>query len=289
LEDKYVHCVLSAWEGGYRSEPAFHNALHAADITQSVYHALVPLGLGHRLPSSLSLSMIVATMFHDVGHPGVNNTFLVATGDPLALRYNDRGVLENMHCSTGFELLKASGVDFFGALGNEVARSVRKSIVGIVLATDMEHHRAGTAELKDVIERALPWDDAEMQTVVSKQVVHVSDIGSCTRPWETFSRWTDRVMEEFFSQADRERQLNLSFAGGLSRGHTNLDRNKPFNVPLFQLGFVKNVYVPAFNVLCTIPDFDLTCRSLCLEENTRRLTEDGEAYKQKMEQSPGAA
>ncbi len=40
--------------------------------------------------------MLIASVCHDLDHPGVNNKFLVATNSELALLYNDRSVLENV-------------------------------------------------------------------------------------------------------------------------------------------------------------------------------------------------
>jgi len=37
-------------------------------------------------------------MIHDFKHPGVNNKFMVASSDPVAIRYNDAAVLENVRC-----------------------------------------------------------------------------------------------------------------------------------------------------------------------------------------------
>jgi cAMP-specific phosphodiesterase 4 len=46
---------------------------------------------------------------HDLGHPGRNNAFQVATESELALLYNDKSVLEMMHISKAFQLLKEPG------------------------------------------------------------------------------------------------------------------------------------------------------------------------------------
>nr|PIM04100.1 3'5'-cyclic nucleotide phosphodiesterase domain-containing protein [Toxoplasma gondii COUG] len=46
-----------------------------------------------------------AALGHDVGHPGFNNAFLVATNQPIALVYNDHAVLENYHAYITFRTL----------------------------------------------------------------------------------------------------------------------------------------------------------------------------------------
>jgi len=49
-------------------------------------------------------STLVGALAHDVGHPGLNNLFLVKSKHPLALTYNDRSPLENMHASVLYEV-----------------------------------------------------------------------------------------------------------------------------------------------------------------------------------------
>lgn len=279
-----VKQVLLAWEGGYKKEPAYHNAMHAADITQAVFHTLSKVGLAQFIPSLISLSMILATIFHDIGHPGVNNHFLVARGDALAIRYNDNSVLENMHCATGFELMNATGANLLGFLSADDARSARKHMISILFATDMAFHHTCIREVGDVVRRQLPWEDSEMQTVVAKAVVHCCDIGNPTRPWDIFDQWTNLVMEEFFCQADLERQLGLSFAGGLSRGHSPLTRSLPFNVPKFQLGFAKMVVKPLYDVITQIPGLDFEGRVQLLSANIDTLTENGEQRSREIEE-----
>ena len=53
-----------------------------------------------------NLSIVIAAISHDVGHPGVNNRFLINNREALALTYNDYSVLENMHACVCFEVMK---------------------------------------------------------------------------------------------------------------------------------------------------------------------------------------
>lgn len=50
-------------------------------------------------------SMMLAAFCHDFDHPGVNNQYLVASSDLLALDYNDKSILENHHIAEVFKLL----------------------------------------------------------------------------------------------------------------------------------------------------------------------------------------
>jgi len=47
-------------------------------------------------------ALALAALCHDVDHPGLTNAFLVAASDPIALRYNDKAVLESHHAATTF-------------------------------------------------------------------------------------------------------------------------------------------------------------------------------------------
>lgn len=58
----------------------------------------------------------IACLMHDIGHPGVNNAFLIATKHPKAIRYNDKSILENHHCAMAFKLLLDPQNDIFELL-----------------------------------------------------------------------------------------------------------------------------------------------------------------------------
>ena len=44
-------------------------------------------------------------MCHDLDHKGLNNDFLIKSGDGLAIEYNDLSPLENHHLAQSFRLL----------------------------------------------------------------------------------------------------------------------------------------------------------------------------------------
>ena len=58
----------------------------------------------------------LASLMHDLGHPGVNNGYLISTKHPKAVRYNDRSILENHHCAMTFKLLLDPQNDIFELL-----------------------------------------------------------------------------------------------------------------------------------------------------------------------------
>ncbi len=65
---------------------------------------------------------------HDYGHPGLTNDFLIATSDPLAVRYNDRSPLENHHSAAAFSVLRKPELDVLGPLSPSERTSFRKQV-----------------------------------------------------------------------------------------------------------------------------------------------------------------
>lgn len=82
----------------------------------------------------------MASAIHDVDHPGFNNSFMISTLSPIALRYNDLSVLENFHCAKGFEVMSEEGCEILDTLSPDQYKTVRTAIISMVLATDMINH-----------------------------------------------------------------------------------------------------------------------------------------------------
>lgn len=65
-------------------------------------------------------AIILASAIHDLGHPGVNNAFLVRTRDQQAVIYNDKSVNEMMHASLAFQIAQDNPeIDIFARFNQE--------------------------------------------------------------------------------------------------------------------------------------------------------------------------
>ncbi len=67
---------------------------------------------------------------HDHGHPGLTADFLIATSDPLAVRYNDRSPLENHHGASFFALLRRPELNALAQLSPQERVAFRKQVCG---------------------------------------------------------------------------------------------------------------------------------------------------------------
>lgn len=104
---------LMTLEDHYHADVAYHNNIHAADVTQSTHVLLSTPALEAVFTDLEILAAIFASAIHDVDHPGVSNQFLINTNSELALMYNDSSVLENHHLAVGFKLLQEENCDIF--------------------------------------------------------------------------------------------------------------------------------------------------------------------------------
>ena len=86
------------------------------------------------------LAGLFAAIAHDYKHPGVNNNFLALTQHPLALRYNDKSILENFSLAQFFLLLRDESLNILEGLDSEQRAQFRSLVVSMVLVTDMQQH-----------------------------------------------------------------------------------------------------------------------------------------------------
>ncbi|XP_035514397.1 cAMP-specific 3',5'-cyclic phosphodiesterase 4D isoform X3 [Morone saxatilis] len=272
---------LMTLEDHYHGDVAYHNNIHAADVTQSTHVLLSTPALEAVFTDLEILAAIFASAIHDVDHPGVSNQFLISTNSELALMYNDSSVLENHHLAVGFKLLQEENCDIFQNLTKKQRQSLRKMVIDIVLATDMSKHMNLLADLKTMVETkkvtssgVLLLDNYSDRIQVLQNMVHCADLSNPTKPLQLYRQWTDRIMEEFFSQGDRERERGMEISPMCDKHNASVEKN--------QVGFIDYIVHPLWETWADLVHPDAQDILDTLEDNR-------EWYQSTIPQSPSPA
>uniref|UniRef100_A0A8C6PA48 Phosphodiesterase n=1 Tax=Nothobranchius furzeri TaxID=105023 RepID=A0A8C6PA48_NOTFU len=263
---------LMTLEDHYHSDVAYHNNIHAADVTQSTHVLLSTPALEAVFTDLEILAAIFASAIHDVDHPGVSNQFLINTNSELALMYNDSSVLENHHLAVGFKLLQEENCDIFQNLTKKQRQSLRKMVIDIVLATDMSKHMNLLADLKTMVETKKTISLLLLKiSTYSHMGFHKLDLSNPTKPLQLYRQWTDRIMEEFFSQGDRERERGMEISPMCDKHNASVEKN--------QVGFIDYIVHPLWETWADLVHPDAQDILDTLEDNR-------EWYQSTIPQSP---
>ncbi|KAG7230640.1 hypothetical protein INR49_025357, partial [Caranx melampygus] len=227
----------------YHADVAYHNNIHAADVVQSTHVLLSTPALEAVFTDLEIMAALFASAIHDVDHPGVTNQFLINTSSELALMYNDASVLENHHLAVGFKLLQEENCDIFQNLSKKLRDSLRKMVIDMVLATDMSKHMNFLADMKTMVETkkvtslgVLLLDNYSDRIQVLQNMVHCADLSNPTKPLELYRQWTDRIMVEFFTQGDRERDKGMEISPMCDKHNASIEKS--------QVGFIDYIVHP---------------------------------------------
>ncbi|CAK6972170.1 cAMP-specific 3'%2C5'-cyclic phosphodiesterase 4D-like isoform X3 [Scomber scombrus] len=230
--DTFVTFMMTL-EDHYHADVAYHNNIHAADVVQSTHVLLSTPALEAVFTDLEIMAVLFASAIHDVDHPGVTNQFLINTSSELALMYNDTSVLENHHLAVGFKLLQEDNCDIFQNLSKKQKDSLRKMVIDMVLATDMSKHMNFLADMKTMVETkkvtslgVLLLDNYSDRIQVLQNMVHCADLSNPTKPLEIYRQWTDRIMVEFFTQGDRERDKGMEISPMCDKHNASIEKNQ---------------------------------------------------------------
>uniref|UniRef100_A0A8C9Z151 Phosphodiesterase n=1 Tax=Sander lucioperca TaxID=283035 RepID=A0A8C9Z151_SANLU len=240
--DTFITLMMTL-EDHYHADVAYHNNIHAADVVQSTHVLLSTPALEAVFTDLEIMAVLFASAIHDVDHPGVTNQFLINTSSELALMYNDASVLENHHLAVGFKLLQEDNCDIFQNLSKKQKDSLRKMVIDMVLATDMSKHMNFLADMKTMVETkkvtslgVLLLDNYSDRIQVLQNMVHCADLSNPTKPLEIYRQWTDRIMVEFFTQGDRERDKGMEISPMCDKHNASIEKT--------QVGFIDYVVHP---------------------------------------------
>jgi len=258
----------------YKPDAIYHSVAHGADVMMTMEWFLQMPYFQQQTSSLDHLMGVVAGAIHDVGHPGRNNLFHSNAMAPLAIQYNDRSILENMHVALSFQVMQQDATcNWFASLPRNfrhrddptapvvnLQQYVRKGLVSMILATDMAKHAKHVSKLKQFLEDELESRQDEQEgTPVATQSqgnkqnalerklflletgLHASDVSNPCKPRLIMLGWTERVLEEFWAQGDEEQKLNLEVSPLCDR------QSGQKSIPKGQIGFINFVVMPLFS------------------------------------------
>jgi len=251
---------LETAEEGYIKTTPYHSWFHAVDVAHCLYRLLTLCSAELYLSGTDRFGLLVSAVCHDIGHIGVTNVYLVETCHDLALRYNDKSPLENMHCARLFELVSLSRCNVFGCLSKHQFQEVRQVCIEAILHTDNAQHFVMIKEIQmfyevhseileamresnELLEEFTPTRDAiesfkqpESHKMLVKIFLHLADISNCMKPFRICKIWAMKVLDEFFMQGDLEKKMGLPVQALNDRDKVN----KPFS----QIGFIEFLVSP---------------------------------------------
>ncbi|CAB4428041.1 unnamed protein product [Rhizophagus irregularis] len=286
-----LHRFLLAIRQAYHDSNPYHNFTHAVDVLQAIFFFLCEMRL---LPSLFSagynrrgkssnkqrccpndllrdsdvFALLLASIGHDVGHPGVNNDFLIQSQTPLAQLYNDKSVLESFHVMTLFNLMQKYGFKIYESEPPCETKysEFRKIVVNAILATDMQLHHKYVKDIKEQKSRFESVDFnpsqklEEEKNIIIGALIKCADISNTARPYHIAKSWSNVLLQEFTCQGDLERKL------GLPVGPVNDGR---VSQPDSQIGFIDFCAMPLFkSVSELIPEIGFTLNYLELNRKT---------------------
>ena len=251
-----LEAFLNSVSSQYLPTTLYHNNMHGADVCQSVCLYFLNSNAEKILQTTVLdlLSILIASLGHDLGHPGLNNNFHINARTDLALTYNDSSCLENFHCSKLFNILKKDETNIFEVLSVDEFKDIRKRMISEILATDMFFHKkiieTTKSKAHQIKQDKFEFINNDKDSIKAEQqsfldyFIHAADLGHNSKLFKISIKWVELLSKEFWLQGDKEKSLGISVSFLCDRLNTN--------VPKGQVNFLTAFILPTFGLMTSM-------------------------------------
>jgi hypothetical protein len=254
-EPKLIN-FLRATEAKYDKTNTYHCSAHPTDVAVNV-HFILESGLKRVFSPLEVLGLLVAAFGHDAGHFALNNAFLANSKHEIAVKFDFSSSLENFHLAALLEVLEDEDCNFLVTQSAEEVAEFKQLLRDLVLATDMAKHRDHYSAFQKWCDETLTEPSvrsapAPLEVIGSENIsksdlrllhlmcIKCADLANVVKPLSIADAWAERIMEEFYSQGEKEIELNLPLTQFPSREHSE------WRLAKHQLSFLENVVHPLF-------------------------------------------
>lgn len=168
-----------------------------------------------------TLCSILAAVCHDLDHPGVNQSFLVATNNPLAYLYNNNSVLENHHWRFALGIFKET--QLFDHFTDTMLDDMKTQLKHLILATDIARQNEYLKRFRELTaSREFSMKNTDDRALVLQIALKCADLGNPCRPWLISRVWSSLICDEFYNMGKTEKQLGLPLTPICQREKTSI-------------------------------------------------------------------
>ena len=262
----------------YTGEGTFHTWRHAFTVTHVAWRFLDRDDMQrYGLKPLDKLALLLAALCHDLEHPGKTNAFMVNSGSPQALRFNDVSVLENQSALVGWELVTES--EMLLHMQQSMRVKLRKLMLRAILDTDMSRHKLVLAQMHTAFPGnthgqtdRCPLVPFETRSLLVAFLLHTADL-SCPL-------MTPALNRRLVSNLEAEYEAQAAFEVEHKMPRTTITPNGPRQAALSEMNFIMFVAAPLYKTLADI-SADLGGECLVRLEANRKAwelmaEEDGE-------------
>lgn len=200
----------------------YHNKFHALDVLHSLFYFFDVSLLSEKIFPIDLLICVIAALGHDANHPGLDNFYQIISASDLALKYNDKSVLENMHCAEIFKLLSVKENNFLKDLENRDVTYMRKNIIELVLGTDFSTYFEAIGELSVLLENTSFKDfNLKNKMLILSIGLKCADIGHTAKETDLYIEWSRLITKEYQKQDHMEKSLNIEVSPIILQNYSN--------------------------------------------------------------------
>ena len=231
IETKKLDNFLYSITKQYHTTTLYHNSIHGTDVTQTISLFFLNSNAEEICSTNVLdlLSILISALGHDIGHPGFINNFQINASTDLALTYNDISCLENFHVSKLFKTIKKDENNIFIKLNVDDYKTIRKRMISEILATDNHGKVMGVVKAKvenfnkennndndnNTEKKKFEYLTKNPKTQFEEQqslldfFIHAANLAHNTKLFKISLQWVELLINEFWLQGDKEKELNL--------------------------------------------------------------------------------